>query len=103
VDYFEFREFPLVSPAVNYAYTPGARFTLTLVFFCAHVAQSVEHLHGKQKVSGSRPLVGSTAPVSFRARGKNRLDGNEDSDIRNFCLVKRCRRCDRSGRWTGTG
>jgi hypothetical protein len=26
----------------------------------AHVAQSVEHLHGKQKVSGSIPLVGST-------------------------------------------
>jgi hypothetical protein len=25
----------------------------------AHVAQSVEHLHGKQKVSGSIPLVGS--------------------------------------------
>ncbi len=26
----------------------------------AHVAQSVEHLHGKQKVSGSIPLVGSS-------------------------------------------
>ena len=29
-------------------------------FVQAHVAQSVEHLHGKQKVSGSIPLVGST-------------------------------------------
>src|SRR5262245_27083610 len=38
--------------------------------FCAgraHVAQSVEHLHGKQKVSGSIPLVGSTND-SARAR-----------------------------------
>ena len=27
---------------------------------CAHVAQSVEHLHGKEKVIGSIPIVGST-------------------------------------------
>ena len=26
----------------------------------AHVAQSVEHLHGKQAASGSSPLVGSS-------------------------------------------
>ena len=25
----------------------------------AHVAQSVEHLHGKEKVTGSIPVVGS--------------------------------------------
>ena len=39
----------------------------------AHVAQSVEHLHGKQKVSGSIPLVGSNivvgrTPVSMARR-----------------------------------
>ncbi len=36
----------------------------------AHVAQSVEHLHGKEKVIGSIPIVGSTctrvAPVGVR-------------------------------------
>src|SRR5438128_6839121 len=31
----------------------------------AHVAQSVEHLHGKQKVSGSIPLVGSSLQVAL--------------------------------------
>src|SRR5690349_21436959 len=30
----------------------------------AHVAQSVEHLHGKQKVSGSIPLVGSITRIA---------------------------------------
>jgi GTPase len=31
----------------------------------AHVAQSVEHLHGKQKVSGSIPLVGSIFRIAL--------------------------------------
>ena len=31
----------------------------------AHVAQSVEHLHGKQKVSGSIPLVGSIVRIAL--------------------------------------
>ena len=26
---------------------------------CAHIAQSVEHLHGKEGVTGSNPVVGS--------------------------------------------
>ena len=30
----------------------------------AHVAQSVEHLHGKQKVSGSIPLMGSIVRIA---------------------------------------
>ena len=33
----------------------------------AHVAQSVEHLHGKEKVIGSIPIVGST--LRSRRRG----------------------------------
>ena len=34
----------------------------------AHVAQSVEHLHGKEKVIGSIPIVGSTLrPCALRA------------------------------------
>ena len=33
----------------------------------AHVAQSVEHLHGKEKVIGSIPIVGSTRFVLGRA------------------------------------
>ena len=38
----------------------------------AHVAQSVEHLHGKQKVSGSIPLAGSTTSdrTSHNTRGR---------------------------------
>ena len=40
---------------------PGAyRRECSACRITAHVAQSVEHLHGKQKVSGSIPLVGST-------------------------------------------
>ena len=35
--------FPSPAPAVN----------------CAHIAQSVEHLHGKEGVTGSNPVVGS--------------------------------------------
>ena len=37
----------------------GAHVTYLDVRIHAHVAQVVEHLHGKQKVSGSIPLVGS--------------------------------------------
>ena len=32
----------------------------------AHVAQSVEHLHGKEKVIGSIPIVGSTRTPAAR-------------------------------------
>ena len=32
----------------------------------AHVAQSVEHLHGKEKVIGSIPIVGSIRTASVR-------------------------------------
>ena len=38
---------------------PSLRLARTARRTTAHVAQSVEHLHGKQKVSGSIPLVGS--------------------------------------------
>ena len=31
----------------------------------AHVAQLVEHLHGKQKVNGSNPFVGSSSHIEF--------------------------------------
>ena len=34
----------------------------------AHVAQSVEHLHGKEKVIGSIPIVGSNL-ASLREAG----------------------------------
>ena len=37
----------------------------------AHVAQSVEHLHGKQKVSGSIPLVGSILRIANVTSFKN--------------------------------
>ena len=40
----------------------------SLVIF-AHVAQSVEHLHGKQAVTGSSPVVGFlTLKKSIRVR-----------------------------------
>ena len=34
----------------------------------AHVAQSVEHLHGKEKVIGSIPIVGSTCTLVSNER-----------------------------------
>ena len=43
----------------------GVRGTDLLDRRAAHVAQSVEHLHGKQKVIGSNPIVGS---ISRRRR-----------------------------------
>ena len=36
----------------------------------AHVAQSVEHVLGKDEVSGSIPLVGSTDALRSGGRGK---------------------------------
>ena len=38
----------------------GFESRLPLIAFFAHVAQSVEHILGKDEVSGSSPLVGST-------------------------------------------
>ena len=38
----------------------------------AHVAQSVEHLHGKEKVIGSIPIVGSTLIGSGSGRARSR-------------------------------
>ena len=37
----------------------GATRNRLIFFLRAHVAQLVEHLHGKQKVNGSNPFVGS--------------------------------------------
>ena len=50
---------------------PPARLSLrrrTAAVTTAHVAQSVEHLHGKEKVIGSIPIVGSNL-VSLREAG----------------------------------
>ena len=50
---------------------PGAyRRECSACRITAHVAQSVEHLHGKQKVSGSIPLVGSIVRI---AKGRARV------------------------------
>ena len=39
----------------------------------AHVAQSVEHLHGKEKVIGSIPIVGSTRFALSPPLGERRI------------------------------
>ncbi len=39
----------------------------------AHVAQSVEHLHGKEKVIGSIPIVGSTRFALSTPVGERRV------------------------------
>jgi hypothetical protein len=46
----------------------------------AHVAQSVEHLHGKQKVSGSIPLVGSILNERVDVGGPGGRGGNGAPD-----------------------
>ena len=45
----------------------------------AHVAQSVEHLHGKEKVIGSIPIVGSSLSPSAVA-----LASRPEMDIPNI-------------------
>ncbi|GEM_PF-4271275 len=40
---------------------PGDLVCFVLVRRCAHVAQSVEHILGKDEVTGSIPVVGSTS------------------------------------------
>ena len=58
----------------------------------AHVAQSVEHLHGKQKVSGSIPLVGSITRIAngrvFESTSAPRPSCSEDRKhhVRRVCL-----------------
>jgi hypothetical protein len=74
------------APLADALYLAGIALHLPWCSICAHVAQLVEHLHGKQKVSGSIPLVGSTSPVCFRACGKDRL-GNRSRGHRNTRVV----------------
>ena len=65
----------------------------------AHVAQSVEHLHGKQKVSGSIPLVGSTmhgragcaAVLGVAGARPPWVSGSEDPEDQRFGCGKRAR------------
>ena len=42
-------------------------------YMYAHVAQSVEHLHGKEKVIGSIPIVGSTRFALSPPLGERRI------------------------------
>ena len=42
------------------SFAAGAEFDLASRDLAAHVAQSAEHILGKDEVSGSTPLVGST-------------------------------------------
>ena len=55
----------------NTARHPSSAAHLDVPVVKAHVAQSVEHLHGKEKVIGSIPIVGS----SVRARLRQAQDG----------------------------
>ena len=43
-------------------------FCLFCPSFSAHIAQSVEHVLGKDEVTGSIPVVGSTGSGNLRAR-----------------------------------
>ena len=45
-------------PSIAFGLYPARRST-------AHVAQSVEHLHGKEKVNGSIPFVGSIVRIAL--------------------------------------
>jgi hypothetical protein len=42
---------------------------LPLLVHCAHVAQSVEHFLGKEEVTGSSPVVGSSGPIVRQEKG----------------------------------
>jgi hypothetical protein len=60
---------------------PGEKYTLVLActfywvlsLFPAHIAQSVEHILGKNEVIGSSPIVGSPMFVKMPARGVQEL------------------------------
>lgn len=61
---------------------PGEKYTLwflrvlflgRLALFPAHIAQSVEHILGKNEVIGSSPIVGSPMFVKMPARGEQEL------------------------------
>ena len=36
-----------------------------VIYFCAHIAQVVEHFLGKEEVTGSSPVVGTTKIFLF--------------------------------------
>jgi hypothetical protein len=50
-------------------------FTWLLHLFPAHIAQSVEHILGKNEVIGSSPIVGSPMFVTMPARGLHEAPG----------------------------
>ena len=63
-------------PTMEEGSTPGEKYTLALActfswvfaLFPAHIAQSVEHILGKNEVIGSSPIVGSPMFVKMPAR-----------------------------------
>ena len=69
-------------------------FFLGAALFPAHIAQSVEHILGKNEVIGSSPIVGSPVFVTMRPRVAGRTQ-TESALIRGVLLRTGCKLVDR--------
>ena len=57
----------------------------------AHLAQSVEHLHGKEKVIGSNPIVGSTRMFFVRSEKAAKVRVGDRTSGRVMVVAARTR------------
>jgi hypothetical protein len=56
--------FPSPAPALLEQCGDGSKWIARVAVKCAHVAQSVEHVLGKDEVTGSNPVVGSSLRIN---------------------------------------